>query len=75
MRVARRLLNAIAALWLLVGVLAAWQRGYLIRPPADCAQGATVALAVADGPLNYLGANPRLVKCQPQVPRRVPGVP
>lgn len=69
MRLSRRLLNAIVLLWVLTGVLAAWQRDYFHKLPADCAHIGTVVMAVAAGPLNYLGANPRLAKCELGMPR------
>ncbi|HME47617.1 MAG TPA: hypothetical protein VKG81_05840 [Mycobacterium sp.] len=69
MRLGRRLFNAIVLMWILIGVLAAWQRDYFQKPPTDCAHIGTVAMAIAAGPLNYLGENPRLAKCALQVPR------
>jgi hypothetical protein len=69
MHFARRFLNAIVLFWILIGVLAAWQRDYFHKLPPDCAHIGTVVMAVAAGPLNYLGANPRLAKCELRVPR------
>jgi membrane-bound ClpP family serine protease len=47
------ILGAIAVVWLLIGVFAAYQRHYFESGPINCAQATTVALTVAAGPLNY----------------------
>jgi hypothetical protein len=54
-----RLGSLVLLVWLLIGLLAAGQRGYLSGDDeVDCAQAGTVALTVVAGPLNYLGVNP-----------------
>ncbi len=55
------------AIWLLVGVLAAAQRGYFGSAQTNCAGVATVAVTVVAGPLNYVGLNPQ-VEC-PDLPQ------
>ena len=47
-------------LWLIIGAAAAGQRGYFGTANLGCSQGATIALTVAAGPLNYVGLNPKL---------------
>ncbi|HJY55496.1 MAG TPA: hypothetical protein VJ347_15835 [Streptosporangiaceae bacterium] len=47
-------------LWLIIGAAAAGQRGYFGASPFGCTQGATVAVTIAAGPLNYIGLNPRI---------------
>jgi hypothetical protein len=47
-------------LWLIIGAAAAGQRGYYGTPNLGCTQGATIALTVAAGPLNYVGINPKI---------------
>jgi hypothetical protein len=47
-------------LWLIIGAAAAGQRGYFSAPNLDCTQGATMALTVAAGPLNYVGLDPKI---------------
>lgn len=60
MRTFRGILGIIAILWLVSGIVAAAQRGYFREPPEHCSQAATIAVVIVAGPLNYLGANPRI---------------
>jgi hypothetical protein len=57
------LIGVIALVWLLIGVLAVWQRGYFKDDVTSCASAASIALTVLVGPLNYAGVNPK-VSCQ-----------
>ncbi|NWL11238.1 hypothetical protein DM793_08000 [Paenarthrobacter nitroguajacolicus] len=45
--------------WLIIGAVAAGQRGYFTAPPAQCSQLATIALNIVAGPLNYMGLDPQ----------------
>ena len=54
--------SVIVLVWLLIGVLAAGQRHYFSGSSTNCAKAGTIAATVVAGPLNYLGANPK-VKC------------
>ena len=47
-------------LWLVIGVVAAVQRGYFSSGDTSCASAATIAVTVIAGPLNYLGVNPQV---------------
>jgi hypothetical protein len=47
-------------LWLIIGAAAAGQRGYFSSPTLGCTQGATIALTIVAGPLNYVGLNPTI---------------
>jgi hypothetical protein len=47
-------------LWLIIGAAAAGQRGYFSASPFGCTQGATIAVTIAAGPLNYVGLNPKI---------------
>jgi hypothetical protein len=47
-------------LWLAIGVLATYQRGYFQGSEQTCAKTGTVAVTVLTGPLNYTGVNPRI---------------
>lgn len=51
--------SLLLVLWLVIGVAAAFQRGYL-NGDVDCAKGSTIALTVVAGPLNYVGVNPKV---------------
>jgi putative drug exporter of the RND superfamily len=63
MRYARRggaIIGVIVLVWLLIGVLAAWQRGYFKTGETSCATAGTIALTVITGPLTYAGVNPKV---------------
>lgn len=62
-----RIGSVLVIIWLLIGFAAAVQRGYLSGSEANCAKVGTVAVTVVAGPLNYLGANPK-VKCDVEAP-------
>jgi len=48
---------------LVIGVAAAYQRDYFKGSEANCAIAGTIALTVVAGPLNYVGANPKVTDC------------
>ena len=50
-------------IWLVIGAIAALQRGYFSSAATSCASAATIAVTVVAGPLNYVGVNPQ-VDCQ-----------
>jgi hypothetical protein len=50
--------------WLIVGAVAAWQRGYFIHATKNCAGAGTIAVTVIAGPLNYAGVNPKVTNCR-----------
>jgi hypothetical protein len=54
-------------IWLVIGVIAAAQRGYFSGGDANCASVTTIVVTVIAGPLNYLGVNPK-VDC-PSLPQ------
>jgi hypothetical protein len=60
----RGTLGVIVLVWLVVGVVAAYQRDYFTGGEANCATAGSIALTVVAGPLNYLGVNPRVTNCQ-----------
>jgi hypothetical protein len=57
------LLGVIVLVWLLIGVIAAYQRNYFENTPTNCATAGTIALTVLVGPLNYAGVNPKVADC------------
>lgn len=57
--------SIIILLWLLIGVFAAFQRGYLSGDP-NCSRLSSTAVTVVAGPLNYLGLNPKISCSTPQ---------
>ena len=46
--------------WLLIGALAAGQRGYYTSASANCSGAGTIGVTILFGPVNYFGANPKL---------------
>jgi hypothetical protein len=63
MRRGSRLGSLLLLAWLVIGVVAAAQRGYFSGGDTSCAGAATIAVTVVAGPLNYLGINPK-VDCE-----------
>jgi hypothetical protein len=56
-----RIIGIIVVIWLLIGVLAAWQRGYFGgNQNVSCKSGGDIALTIVAGPLNYVGVNPKI---------------
>jgi len=64
-----RIGTVIIVIWLVIGLLAAAQRGYFKSGGANCAKTGTVAVTVVAGPLNYVGANPK-VHCKVPQPSK-----
>ena len=61
--------TVILFIWLLGGVAAAGQRGYFDLNNINCSQGATMALTIVAGPLNYVGLDPRINCTAPKIPK------
>ncbi len=61
------LLAVLVLVWPLIGVVAAAQRGYFSGSSANCAKVSTTVVTIVAGPLNYVGANPK-IDC-PEVPQ------
>ena len=59
--------TVLVLIWLVIGALAAFQRGYFTSADTSCATTTTVFVTVLAGPLNYLGVNPQ-VQC-PELPQ------
>lgn len=63
---ARSIVAVILVLWLIIGVIAAFQRGYFQGSDVTCARTSTILVTIVAGPLNYLGVNPQLDCTVPQ---------
>lgn len=59
-----RIGSAVVVVWLLIGVLACWQRHYFEQKNDSCAKAGTVVVTVLAGPANYFGANPKVHNCK-----------
>lgn len=64
-----KILSALVVVWLVIGFLAGLQRHYYTSGSASCAHAGTIAATLFAGPLNYVGANPK-VKCTLPQPSR-----
>jgi hypothetical protein len=65
----RKLIGLVVIVWLVIGVLAAFQRGYLTNDQdVNCKTFGDTALTIVAGPLNYVGANPK-VDCRIDAPQ------
>lgn len=64
-----RIISTLVLIWLVVGVFAAWQRGYFSTADSNCGDIGTVLVTAAAGPLNYFGANPK-VDCEAPQPSK-----
>jgi hypothetical protein len=66
----RNLLGLIVVIWLVIGLVAAFQRGYITHThSASCRTGSDIALTIIAGPLNYAGVNPK-VHCKVPQPSK-----
>jgi hypothetical protein len=66
----RNLIGIIVIVWLVIGVIAVFQRGYVTHTQsASCRSGADVAVTIVAGPLNYAGVNPK-VNCHVPQPSK-----
>jgi hypothetical protein len=50
----------IIVVWLVIGAIAAFQRGYFSQGDVNCAGLGTTLLTIVVGPLNYVGVNPKI---------------
>jgi hypothetical protein len=55
-----RIGSIVVVVWLVIGLLACVQRSYFSGGDATCAKTGTVLVTIVAGPLNYLGANPKI---------------
>ena len=61
------LVGVLIVVWLLIGVLAAFQRGYFgANDKPSCTKVGNIALTIVAGPLNYVGVNPKVTCKVPQ---------
>lgn len=61
-----RILSVLVVVWLIIGVVAGFQRHYY-NGSVSCAKGGTIAATIVAGPLNYVGVNPK-VHCHAPTP-------
>lgn len=57
----RSLVSIIVVVWLVIGVVAAFQRGYFGNAQdVSCKTAGDTVLTIVAGPLNYVGVNPKV---------------
>ncbi len=61
------IVGVLVLVWLVIGVVAAAQRGYFSGADTSCAGLTTIVVTILAGPLNYVGVNPQ-VDC-PELPQ------
>jgi hypothetical protein len=66
--VAMHFVSVLLVIWLIIGAIAAGQRGYYSGPVSSCTKAGTIAVTILAGPLNYVGVNPK-VNCTVTVPQ------
>ena len=54
------IVGVLVVIWLIIGAIAAGQRGYYSNSDANCAKAGTILVTIVAGPLNYVGANPKI---------------
>jgi hypothetical protein len=66
---AARPVSVLLLIWLVIGAVAAGQRHYYTEGSENCAGAGTIIVTILAGPLNYVGANPK-VSCHLPQPSR-----
>jgi len=56
----------VLVVWLVIGAIAAGQRGYFSGTVGSCTKAGTDAVTILAGPLNYMGVNPKVNCTMPQ---------
>ncbi len=58
--------SVVGRIWLLIGVIAAFQRGYFGSSEPSCSRVGTTAVTIIAGPLNSVGLDPKIGCSAPQ---------
>jgi hypothetical protein len=64
-----RIGSVILIIWLIIGAIAAGQRGYYNGTIGSCTKASTIVVTILAGPLNYVGVNPK-VDCKVPQPSK-----
>lgn len=64
-----RISSLLLVVWLVIGAIAAGQRGYYHSAHKDCSHFSDTAITILAGPLNYVGVNPK-VHCKAPKPSK-----
>ena len=60
--------SALLVIWLIIGAIAAGQRGDYGGSVSNCSEAGTIAVTILAGPLNYVGVNLK-IDCTVPVPQ------
>jgi hypothetical protein len=60
--------STLVTIWLVIGLLAAFQRDYFTSDIKNCGEVSTILVTVVAGPLNYVGVNPKVKACETPQP-------
>lgn len=55
-----RIVSVLLVIWLIIGAIAAGQRGYYSGSIGSCTKVGTIAVTILAGLLNYMGVNPKV---------------
>ena len=55
-----RLGSVLLIIWLIIGAIAAGQRGYYNGTIGSCTKASTIVVTILAGPLNYAGVDPHI---------------
>lgn len=61
-----RIGSVLLVIWLVIGAIAAGQRGYYGGTIGSCTKASTLVVTILAGPLNYVGVNPKVDCTVPQ---------
>ena len=61
-----RIGSLILIIWLVIGAIAAGQRGYYNGTIGSYTKASTIGVTILAGPLNYVGVNPKIECKVPQ---------
>ena len=62
------IVSALLVLWLIIGAIAAGQRGDYGGSVGSCSKAGTIAVTILAGPLNYIGVSPK-IGCSVPIPQ------
>jgi hypothetical protein len=60
------LVGVLVVVWLVIGLIACFQRDYFKNSSETCAKASNIAVTIIAGPLNYVGVNPKITCSVPQ---------
>jgi hypothetical protein len=65
------IIGFIVLVWLIIGLVAAYQRDLFNNTVNTCGTAATIAVTIIAGPLNYTSVHPNVACTSPKIPQPV----